>query len=64
MSDERIKEAFESFTRGVRRPGYTPLPTWDTAPAWVRDAMRVAYLQGKIDGFAPSPSDVGTGKQP
>jgi hypothetical protein len=60
MSDDRIKEAFNAFTSGIR-PGYTPLPTWDTAPAWVRDAMRVAYLQGKLDSGSQSPA-VGNSK--
>jgi hypothetical protein len=47
MTEQRIKAAYNTFRGGVR---HADIPQWDDAPSWVRDAMRVAYLQGKLDG--------------
>ena len=47
---ERARVAYDTFRRGFR--GSAPLPHWDEAPAWMRDVVRVAYLQGALDGNA------------
>ena len=49
MSDERAKLAYSVFRGGFRKDADAP-PHWDDLPTWVRDAVTVAYLQGKLDG--------------
>lgn len=49
---ERVKQAYDIFRGGFKDP--ETMPHWDDAPSWVRDAVTVAYLQGKLD--APQPS--------
>ena len=60
MSDDRHKIAYETFVYGCRdKP--CPAPVWDDAPAWVRDLVRVAYIQGALDApydRKPSGSDL------
>lgn len=46
MNDERIKAAYSAFRDGFR---HTPPLKWDDQPAWIRDAFKVAYLQGMLD---------------
>lgn len=48
-SEERIVWAYNTFRGGFREDAPCPIPHWDDAPPWVRDAMRVAYMQGKLD---------------
>lgn len=50
-SVERAKLSYETFRDGIKGP--TKMPEWEKAPGWVRDAVLVAYLQGKLD--APRP---------
>lgn len=47
----RAKIAYDAF-RGGFCGGETPVPHWDEAPTWVRDAVLVAYLQGRLDNGA------------
>lgn len=46
--EERAQTAYNIFRGGFR--DNCPVPHWDHAPSWVRDVVRVAYLQGKLDG--------------
>jgi len=46
---ERAKLAYDTF-RGGFRDAPCPIPRWDDAEAWVRDAVTVSYLQGTLDG--------------
>lgn len=55
MSKERAQVAYATFRGGF---DHSAPPHWEDAPAWVRDAVLVAYLQGKLDGGpAPLPHD-------
>lgn len=58
MGNERARLAYEVFRNGLRYPG--DIPTWDDAPSWVRDAVIVGYLQGKLDGSVVSSQTRGT----
>lgn len=49
--DDRIRLAYNIFRDGFRKP--SPVPAWDEAPSWVRDVVKVAYLQGKLDAAVP-----------
>jgi hypothetical protein len=44
---ERWQTAYEIYRGGFRKDAP---PHWDDLPSWVRDAIKVAYLQGKLDG--------------
>ena len=46
---ERI--AYDAFRGGFRRGAVVP-PHWDDLESWMRDALMIAYLQGKLDGKA------------
>lgn len=46
-AEDRARVSYEAFRNGFDG-GVLP-PEWDKAPAWVRDAIHVAYLQGKLD---------------
>jgi hypothetical protein len=49
MTDtERARVAYETFHGGFSAGA--PFPAWDEAPSWLRDVVRVAYLQGTLDG--------------
>lgn len=52
MTDDRPKMAYSIFRGGLRKDVIPP-PHWDELEPWMRDAMRVAYLQGKLDGTTP-----------
>lgn len=52
--DPRAKVAYDTF-RGGFRGASCPVPHWDEAPAWVRDVVLVAYLQGTLDGKSETP---------
>lgn len=45
MDDKRVIDAYHVLRNGCTEPP----PAWDDLPDWVRDAMRVSYLLGKID---------------
>lgn len=47
-TDDRIKTAYNTFRGGCREGADVP-PHWDELPPYVRDAVTVAYLQGKLD---------------
>jgi len=49
LGNQRAQEAYATY-RGGFRDGTCPVPHWDEAPSWVRDAVTVAYLQGTLDG--------------
>lgn len=51
-SDDRAKTAYAVFRGGFSEDSPCPVPHWDEAPTWVRDVVKVAYLQGTLD--APS----------
>lgn len=54
MNDDhvaRARLAYETFRGGCN--DITKVPHWDKTPGWVRDAVLVAYLQGRLD--APRP---------
>jgi hypothetical protein len=46
--EDRAKTAYDTF-RGGFDASACPAPEWDGAPPWVRDVVKVAYLQGKLD---------------
>lgn len=48
---DRAKLAYDTFRGGIK--GASKVPEWENTPGWVRDAVLVAYLQGKLD--APRP---------
>lgn len=48
-TDDRVAGAYNTFRGGFRDDAPCPVPSWDDAPDWVRDAVKVAYLQGKLD---------------
>ena len=51
MTEDRVFTAYLAFRSGfsvensTRRP-----PKWEKLSTWMRDAMQVCYLQGKLDG--------------
>jgi hypothetical protein len=48
MNDDPVVSAYMSFRRGY---DFGPmLPEWMEMAEWQRDAMRVAYLRGILDG--------------
>lgn len=48
-STEQIaKYAYNISRGGFRGKGLCPMPRWDDAPDWVRDAMVVAVLSGSM----------------
>ena len=47
-TNERVRIAYNAFLSGFS--GFCPAPRWDEASPWVRDALKVAYLQGRLDG--------------
>jgi hypothetical protein len=49
-NEERAKLAYDTF-RGGFRNNPCPVPHWNDAPAWIRDVVVVAYLQGTLDGM-------------
>jgi hypothetical protein len=48
MNDDPVVIAFNSFRRG--HDNGPMLPEWMELAEWQRDAMRVAYLRGILDG--------------
>lgn len=48
MTTEQAKTAYETFRGGFGK-NPCPAPPWYEAPRWVRDAVLVAYLQGRVD---------------
>lgn len=63
MTDDRIKTAYHVF-RGGFRPGANMPPHWTDLEPWVRDALVVAYLQGKLDGSTHEPAQNSTCSNP
>lgn len=54
MNDDhvaRARLAYETFRGGCN--DITKVPRWEKVPGWIRDAVLVAYLQGRLD--APGP---------
>lgn len=49
---DRVKVAYETFTGGFA-DGKCPAPRWEDAPTWLRDALAVSYMQGKLDAEKP-----------
>lgn len=49
QEDDGPKVAFNTFRGGFRKDTPCPVPHWDDAPAWVRDAVKVAYMAGKLN---------------
>lgn len=49
MAMNRERVAYNVFRGGFRADAKPP-PHWDDLEPWVRDAVTVAYLQGKLDG--------------
>jgi hypothetical protein len=49
MIGERHAYAYEAFRMGFK-DNPCPVPPWNMAPAWIRDVVLVAYLQGELDG--------------
>ena len=47
MNDDPVVAAYISFRRGAAPQ---ILPDWMELSEWQRDAMRVAYLRGILDG--------------
>ena len=63
---ERAKIAYDVFRGGFRTAGMAP-PHWDKLESWMRDALVVAYAQGKIDGngaFDRAKADAYAKRQP
>jgi hypothetical protein len=48
--DDRVKLAYGVFRGGFGKAAFDIPATWDDLLPWQRDAMRTAYLQGKLDG--------------
>jgi len=44
-STERHIIAYETVRAGCKNI----IPAWDSLEPWIRDAVKVAYLQGKLD---------------
>jgi len=50
MNDDhvaRARLAYETFRGGCS--DITKVPRWDKTPGWIRNAVLVAYLQGRLD---------------
>lgn len=47
--EERARAAYETFRVGFRGHLRAP-PSWEQLDPWIRDACKVAYLQGALDG--------------
>lgn len=47
---DRAQVAYDVFRGGFRKGHPNTPPPWDDLKPWIRDAMLVAYLQGKLDG--------------
>ena len=63
---DRAKIAYDVFRGGFRGALRTP-PHWDALDSWIRDALVVAYAQGKIDGngaFSRAKAEAYTKRQP
>jgi hypothetical protein len=45
---ERAEQSYHIFRGGFRTA--PPPPHWEDLEPWMRDAVKVAYLQGKLDG--------------
>jgi hypothetical protein len=54
MTQPREQLAYDVFRGGFRAGAKVP-PHWDDLEPWVRDAILVAYLQGKLDGSTRYP---------
>lgn len=50
-SERRTKLAYDTFRKGFGDLEIAPKP-WGELADWMRDAIRVAYLQGTLDGKA------------
>lgn len=50
---ERANFAFNIFRGGFPNGHPNRPPHWDDLPPWIRDALTIAYLQGKLDGSIP-----------
>lgn len=48
-NDDRARLAYETFRGAFPADSPSPAPRWEDAPAWVRDIVKIAYLQGKLD---------------
>lgn len=48
-ASDRTELAYSVFRGGFRKGSHAP-PHWADIEPWMRDAMLVAYLQGKLDG--------------
>lgn len=46
---ERAQVAYAAFRGGFRDDAKAP-PHWNDLETWMRDALKVAYLQGRLDG--------------
>ena len=54
--DARARAAYETFRAGFRDHLRAP-PSWEQLDGWMRDALKVAYLQGALDGvFSSKPA--------
>lgn len=58
FAEQRAQQAYASFRGGLHDIPF-PVPHWDDAPAWVRDVVLVAYLQGNLDGSWSNGKQVG-----
>lgn len=47
-NDERAKTAYETLRAGFGK-NPCPCPPWDGLEVWMRDALIVCYLQGRVD---------------
>jgi len=48
MDDNRVIQAYSTFRNGFASLKDGPLP-WGHLLPWIKDAMRVAYMQGQLD---------------
>lgn len=46
--DDRAQTAYNAYRNGFSRGHILP-PPWNELESWMRDAVIVAYLQGKLD---------------
>lgn len=47
--DDRAQTAYDAYRNGFSR-GHVIPPPWNELDSWMRDALIVTYLQGKLDG--------------
>lgn len=47
--DDRAQVAYDAYRSGFSR-GHVVPPLWAELESWMRDALIVTYLQGKLDG--------------